>query len=155
SDGLTTPETNGGFQPSSWQDSDGRLWFATVRGLATVDPKAIGSEPSRPRVVIEGLRADARAYVVANDRSLPPQTHVIEIEYTGLTSVAPEQLAFRYRFDGLDRDWTYVQDRRTAYFSRLQPGRYVFAVQAGSREGTWSADTARLAFIIPPVWYAT
>jgi signal transduction histidine kinase/ligand-binding sensor domain-containing protein len=155
SDGLLTPETNGGFQPAVWQDRDGRLWFPTVHGLTTVDPKDALRSESRPNIVVEAVRVDGRATTREAAARLPVGTRSVEIEYAGLTSIAPEQVSFRYRLDGIDRDWTYVGDRRTAYFTGLATGPYRFLVEAASRDGVWSERAPPLDFRLPPPWYAT
>lgn len=164
SDGLLTPETNGGFEPSSWQDADGRLWFATVRGLATVDPRDAAEASGPPRAVIEELTVDgattrfgprAGGRSVARGLRLRTGVRDIEIRYTGLRSVAPEQILFRYRLHGLESAWHYVNQRRVAYFSGLPPGRYTFEVAAANRDGAWSVADQGLAFTIPSPWWAT
>jgi signal transduction histidine kinase/ligand-binding sensor domain-containing protein len=155
SDGLVTAETNGGFQPSAWQDADGRLWFATVRGLATVDPREAMPNPTVPGVAIEAVTVDGKSMPTNGPLDLPTGARSLEIQYTGLTSIAPEQLVFRYRLDGVDRDWEYVNGRRTAYFSHLAPGHYSFVVTAASRDGVWNAEGRRLAFVVPTPWWAT
>src|SRR5262249_10162327 len=38
-DGLVKAETNGGFQPAAWKDRSGRLWFPTIDGITSVDPR--------------------------------------------------------------------------------------------------------------------
>lgn len=155
SDGLLTAETNGGLEPAVWQDKDGRLWYPTVRGLATVDPREAVPDMHVPGVVVEALRADGVTHLASGVVRVPVGTRSLEIDYTGLTSVAPEQLVFRYRLGGLSEDWQYVNDRRTAYYSGLGPGRYVFQVSAANRDGVWSPASTPLTLIVPPAWYQT
>src|SRR4029453_6074564 len=40
-DGMLTRECSGGGSPSAWKDNAGRLWFATIRGVAMIDPTNI------------------------------------------------------------------------------------------------------------------
>jgi hypothetical protein len=35
---MRSAECNGGFQPAGFKGRDGRLWFPTIAGVATVDP---------------------------------------------------------------------------------------------------------------------
>jgi signal transduction histidine kinase/ligand-binding sensor domain-containing protein len=155
SDGLITTETNGGFQPSAWADTDGRLWYATIRGLATIDPRAAVPASEPPSVVIEAVRVDGTPLPVsAGQLRLPGGGRYVEVQYTGLTSIAPDQLVFRYRLEGVDTAWQYVGDRRTAYFAGLPPGSYTFVVSAAGRDARWNAAGARLAFVVPTPWYS-
>ncbi|MFI5234628.1 MAG: two-component regulator propeller domain-containing protein [Gemmatimonadales bacterium] len=155
-DGLINPETNGGFSPNAWKAPDGRIWFPTLHGVAIVDPSRVAASATPPRSVIEGLDVDGRSIPPGTGASAPllfdPGTRNIDITYTGLQSIVPERIAFRYRFAG-DADWTYAGTRRTAYFSRLPPGRYRFEVAAANRDGIWSPAPAALDFTVqPPIW---
>ena len=49
SDGLPTLECSGNYQPSAWKGSNGRLWFATGKGVVSVDPKEPRSSARRPK----------------------------------------------------------------------------------------------------------
>src|SRR6185295_20296570 len=91
-DGLRTSECNGRRQPSAWKGRDGRLWFATPRGAAVVDPAALPHNRLPPPVEIEEILADGRALPAGSSIDLSPGTVTLEIHYTGLSLRAPEQL---------------------------------------------------------------
>jgi signal transduction histidine kinase len=55
--------------------------------------------------------------------------------------------------DGLDKEWTYLNTNRNAYFTDLSPGEYTFLVQAESNVGNWVGKERRLYIkILPPLW---
>ncbi|MCW5553221.1 MAG: hypothetical protein KIS67_13810 [Verrucomicrobiae bacterium] len=57
-DGLPSEETNGQKSyPPAGKARDGRLWFATTKGVVVIDPTQHHEEESPPPVVIERLRA--------------------------------------------------------------------------------------------------
>lgn len=57
-DGLPSEETNGQKSyPPACKTRDGRLWFATTKGVVVVDPAQHREDESPPPVVIERLRA--------------------------------------------------------------------------------------------------
>jgi signal transduction histidine kinase/ligand-binding sensor domain-containing protein len=153
-DGLLSPETNGGFEPSAWQDGDGRLWFATIRGLATVDPSDIAADARLASAAIDAVRVDGKPVPADSIIRTPVGKHAIEIDYTAITASDAQQLVFRYRLEGLDAAWTYANHRRTAYLSQIPPGRYTFVVMASDPDGRWSAPQ-RMRLIVPAPWYAT
>ena len=51
-DGMMTRECSGGGDPAGWRTSDGKLWFATIRGVALIDPQRIRMNSQPPPVVI-------------------------------------------------------------------------------------------------------
>jgi signal transduction histidine kinase/ligand-binding sensor domain-containing protein/ActR/RegA family two-component response regulator len=154
-DGMQSRQCVGGFLSSGLQDSHGRLWFATVRGVAQVDPARLPSHSAPPRPIIEEIRADRKPLPASSGAQIPAGTASVEIEYTAVSLRDAGKLRFRYRLEGFDRDWVEGQGRRTAYYTRLAPGRYVFHVTASTGDGHWSEPPASLAFHVEPRFYQT
>jgi signal transduction histidine kinase/ligand-binding sensor domain-containing protein len=152
-DGLLNTECNGGRQPAGVRASDGRLWFPTQEGTAIVNPKTVEKNPLLPPVVIESVTIDQKN-VQLNDRlEIQPNQVNLEIAYTGLSFVKPEQVRFRYKLDGLNADWVEAGTRRTAYFSYLPPGEYTFRVIAANNSGVWNTEGVSLRLTVyPPFW---
>jgi signal transduction histidine kinase/ligand-binding sensor domain-containing protein/DNA-binding response OmpR family regulator len=155
-DGIRNREANGGFQPAGIRSRDGRLWFATQDGVVFVDPREVGGERPLPPVIIER--------VIAGDTSFLPYDaplHLdvtqrdLQLEFTALSLLEPFNNRFRYRLDPYDDDWVDAGNRRTAFYTRVPPGRYTFRVIASNREGVWNQDGARLALTLAPYFWET
>jgi signal transduction histidine kinase/ligand-binding sensor domain-containing protein len=149
--GETTPE------PSVAEGPDGRLWFATTRGIAWLDPATLEKNRDRvpPPVVISALVSNGRAYQDSNSLTLPAHSENLEIEYAALSLAIPERVLFRYRLDGVDNEWQDVGARRQAYYTKLRPGSYKFHVIACNNDGVWNEAGATLDFHIAPAYYQT
>jgi signal transduction histidine kinase len=114
-------------------------------------------------VRIEQIVADRKSYDTASDATsaatghlrLPPLIHDLEIDYTALSLVAPEKVRFRYKLEGLDRDWQDVGNRRQAYYTNLPPLHYRFRVAACNNSGVWNEPGTFLDFSIAPAYYQT
>jgi signal transduction histidine kinase len=65
----------------------------------------------------------------------------------------PDQVRFRYRLDGFDRDWSEPVAERQAVFTNLGPGSYRFRVIASNSEGVWNSAEAVLPLTIAPAWW--
>lgn len=152
-DGMRNAECNGGRQPAGWKMRDGKLWFPTVEGIAIIDPKNISVNSPPPPVVIEECRLDRGEVAFADELRIPPGEEYLEIHYTGLSFIKPEQIKFEYQLTGHDQDWVAVGNRRVAYFDHLPQGEYVFTVRAANSDGVWNEQGARLRVIVlPHVW---
>ena len=161
-DGLANPECAGSFQPSCVRTRDGKLWFATVGGPVVIDPTRLVSNPLPPPVYVNSVTADGVDYSPLQDEPkpgirvvLPPGRSHVEIHYTALSYVAPEANRFRYRLQGLDREWTEAGSSRRAPYNRLPPGQYRFEVNACNNDGLWNASGAALSLVIQPFWWQT
>lgn len=153
-DGLLNAETNGGFQPAGWKDARGRLWFPTVQGVAMVDPARVYVVERPPPVTVEEVVVDGEPRAAAERLVVGPGRPNLEFRYGGLSLSAPEHVIFRYRLEGFDQDWVEAGARRVAYYPRLPPGRYRFAVTAANRDGVWSQATTVGLRVTAPFWMA-
>jgi ligand-binding sensor domain-containing protein/signal transduction histidine kinase len=154
-DGMKSRECNGGFQPAGWKARDGRLWFPTIRGAAVVDPGRLRVNRLPPPVVLEEVRIDGTATGRAAAIDVPPDTATLEFHYTALSLVAPERVRFRYRLEGYDADWIDAGSRRTAYYTRVRPGKYRFHVTAANNDGVWNQSGAAIPLRVLPRFHQT
>lgn len=182
-DGLLSAETNGQkSQPAGCKTRDGRLWFPTTRGVVVFDPKNLPDNPNPPRVVIEEIRADGQsifhngpsvrdasstprgpsfagvkrfATLDSELRLAPGSAHVLEIQYAANTFIEADKVGFKYRLDGLDRDWIEAGHRRFAHYANLKPGHYRFRLMAVNKYGVAAKEPSGFAFYLRPHFYQT
>lgn len=124
-DGMLSTECNGGRQPASITDRDGRIWFPTQDGVVVVDPANETDNPLPPSVVIESATVERQVADIRNGLTVAPGLKNIEINFAGISLIKSEQVKFRYRLEGHDADWVDAGTRRTAYYSSLPPGQYL------------------------------
>ncbi len=155
-DGLPSLECAGNYQPACWRAQDGRLWFATVKGMVSVKPEDLKPNPVPPPVAIEEFRVDGeRVALPAGRLVLPPGRKRFEFRFTALSFIASDKLRFRYRLDGLESEWVEAGTRRTAQYSYLRAGDYRFRVLACNNDGVWNEVGSQAAFTLQPFFYQT
>ena len=60
---------------------------------------------------------------------------------------------FAYKLEGFESDWNDVGTNRSASFTNIKPGKYVFLVKGSNNDGVWNnTPTALLINIKPPFW---
>ena len=152
-DGMLTMECNGGVWPAGAKDAHGFLWFPTEKGVAIVDPTSVSVDSLPPRVVIESSSVEHKLQTAVDQVVIRPGQTNLEVQYTALSYSRPEQISFRYKLDGVDEDWQEVGHRRTAYYTHLPPGDYVFHVSARNSDGIDSrADATLMVTVVPPFY---
>ena len=154
-DGLPTLECTEGLQPAGCKTADGRLWFPTAKGLVVIDPANVTINSLPPPVVIEEIRVDDKP--LAGDPStgltIPPGRHRLELQYTGLSFVVPEEVHFKYRLSDFDTDWVDAGTKRLAIYHYIPPGRYSFRVAACNNDGIWNeTGTSVVVDVLPYFW---
>ena len=145
-----------GHQPVCVRDAAGRMLFAGRRGVVSVWPDRLERNPVPPPVVIERVVADDVPLLRnAEGFALAAGVRDVAIDYAGMSFVQPEQVRFRYRLSGYDREWVEAGARRTAYYTKLPPGRYRFEVTACNEDGVWNTVGAAVAVVQLPHFYET
>ncbi len=137
------------------QATDGKLWFIASSGIVWVDPAKIFTNALPPTVLIRSVTANGRQFSSLSNLTLPPRSTNLQIGYTALSLSVPEKIRFRYRLEGVDKDWQEAGTRREAFYNGLGPGKYHFRVIACNNDGVWNEEGARLDFKIAPAWYQT
>ena len=144
-------------EPSIAESREGRLWFATTKGIAWLDPAKLQENRNRlpPPVVISSILSNGKTYGSSKDLTLPAHTEKLEIDYTALSLAIPERVLFRYMLDGVDKEWQDAGTRRQAFYTSLPPGHFRFHVIASNNDGVWNEAGAELDFNIAPAFYQT
>jgi len=176
-DGLPSAECPLG-QPTCARDAGGRMWFATQKGVAVIDPARFRRNSQPPPVRVEQLtyrvplttpEQRGRGISGASSRDelrltapfpqplrLPPGSYGLEIEYAALSYSAPEKARFEFKLEGQDPSgWEDVRNRRIVRFYQIRPGEYLFRVRAANNDGVWNEAGASLAFSVLPFYWQT
>jgi len=155
-DGLQNNEFNGG---SSATANDGSMYFGGIEGLTVFHPDSIQPTPWNPPVLLTGFRIFDRPVHFdrptseKEDIELNYAENFFSFEFVALDFFNPQKTLYRYRMEGFDRDWVNAGARRYASYTHLDPGSYVFRVNASSTAGMWDETGAAVRIrIVPPYW---
>jgi ligand-binding sensor domain-containing protein/signal transduction histidine kinase len=162
-DGLPTRECSAGSQPTACRTADGRLWFPTIKGLASVNPADLKPNLQTPLVMIESILVDGREQKTNRldpawppSITIPPGGEELEIHYTALNFSAPELVRFKCWLEDHETAPTDVGEERIARYPKLPPGHYRFHIQACNEDNIWSGpDAAVLSITVQPQFWQT
>jgi PAS domain S-box-containing protein len=161
-DGLPALECSAGQQPNCLRDRQGRLWFATLKGVAMIDPKTFRLNDQPPRLYIDDL-----SYVDANGHRrhatpseerirIPAGSTHFEAHMAGLSYSQPETVTFFYRLKSgrqlVDEDF---QSNDTLTSERLPFGAYELEVTAANSDGVLTPRPVSVAFLVQPFYWET
>jgi signal transduction histidine kinase/ligand-binding sensor domain-containing protein len=141
--------------PSAIQGSDGRLWFAGLRGVVWIDPTRLAHKAIPRPVNIGSVSVDDKNYEPVSGLTLPAHTSSVRINYAAVSLSDPGAIRFRYKLRETDTNWREVGSASPVTYRNLPPGPYHFSVGASDTNGLWSDKMATVDFIILPAWYQT
>jgi ligand-binding sensor domain-containing protein/tRNA A-37 threonylcarbamoyl transferase component Bud32 len=158
-DGMKSRICNYG-NPSAWKDGSGRLWFANLAGVVSINPAHIRKNERKPPVKIEAVLVDQKDLLAfdfnpSREVKLAAGGRKFDFKYTALSFIRSDKIEFKYKLEGYDRDWNSAGNRREAFYNDLKPGHYRFRVIAANADGVWNTAGAAFAFHLMPFIYQT
>jgi hypothetical protein len=130
---------------------DGLVVVGTDLGIVRYRPEEVQFESS-PRAHIESIRVPDRLVAATSAAAFNFNENDLTVRYLAFWYQSPDDVLFRYRLEGHDRDWIISRDRSVVY-SSLGPGTYTFRVQASLTEDfSRSSEDTMVVTIHPPFW---
>ena len=105
----------------------------------------------------QGRDSPLKTSIWATDSlTLTHRQSIFTLEFAALSYMAPERNRYRYRLEGLETQWNEVDSgRRSATYTNLPAGKYLFRVQGSNNDGVWNSKGVTLAITVLPPWWAT
>lgn len=164
-DGLIDNDFNNN---AVFKDGNGELYFGGYEGVNYFNPSEIKKTEKAPRLYFSDFKLFNRS-VKPNEENSPltkviSQTKeitlnytqsVFTIEYVGINYNYSKKNQYAYYLEGFEKDWNYAGNNRTATYTNLAPGNYVFKVKSANADGSWSNDQLELKIKILPPWWKT
>ncbi|MFT3867823.1 MAG: response regulator [Nibricoccus sp.] len=154
-DGFVPAECNLIGSPNAWRTKEGRLLFATDRGVVVIRPEQVVTDKRPPVPLIERVEVGGASLPTTGPVVIPPGATDLQIYFTAVNFVAPEKMSFRVRLEPLDPTWVEVSNRRSVRYDKLPPGDYHFRVAVRNSAGGWEEESAELKFTVRAFYYQT
>lgn len=164
SDGLQSNQFsfNGGLALSS-----GEFIFGGINGFNIFNPDSVVVRKDNSDIFLTSVRVDNKPVAQSDASSaevddqtirqitLPFDRSSLSLDFIALDYSASDKIRYAYMLQGWDKGWNYVNKGRTANYSRLLEGKYIFLVKTSNADGTWGSATRLLQVTILPPWYRT
>src|SRR5690606_4807003 len=148
---------NGAGNAKGFRQGD-TLWLPSRDGVVALDTDRIEKNAVPPTAAVERVQAgDAwRPARALAGTALPKEARDLTFEFTVLSFQDPKSTTVEYRLDGYDRGWRTAEPLvRSARYTNLPPGRYVFEVRGRNNAGVPGDTSALLPFSIEPRFHET
>ena len=154
-DGLITTECSYG-NPNAVIAPDGKLWVATVEGLAMLDVPRLPKNDDKPLIYMKEFTVGRNQQVLpGKELVLAAGTSHVELHFDAVEITSPEKIRLQYRMDGVDSEWLDVTPPGRAIYSTLPAGTHAFHVRACDRDGIWDRTGMVYLIVQKPFFYQT
>jgi ligand-binding sensor domain-containing protein/signal transduction histidine kinase/AraC-like DNA-binding protein len=164
-DGLPAGE----FADGSALFSKGIMYFGNMYGLCYFIPERVEKNVLQPTVNIVDFQLFNKSMQIRSNNfpDSPLSCNIIDtkeitlnykqsfftIVFSAFNYRSPEKIQYAYMMQGLDNEWNFSGNQRTATYRNLKPGRYIFKVKATNIPKAWGESYATLIInVLPPFW---
>jgi len=155
-DGLQSQEFN---QNSFLKSSTGDFYFGGINGFNVFNPEEFSESNNPVPVYITSVKVFNNnaelpvAVTEAKEIEFSYNENFFTFEYSALEYYNPAKIEYAYMLDGLDNNWNYVKNIRTAPYTNVSPGEYFFKIKCTNADGVWNSNEKIIKVsIIPPWW---
>jgi signal transduction histidine kinase/ligand-binding sensor domain-containing protein/CheY-like chemotaxis protein/AraC-like DNA-binding protein len=143
----------------------GEFLFGGIKGFNVFYPDSVYDKKETPKVFLTGLKINNTSieendsYVAKrnlekiNQVNLPFNQAILSLDFVALDYTGTDKIKYAYLLEGWDKNWIYVNNIRTANYSRLQEGTYIFKIKVTNSDGVWSPERQLLKIVVLPPWY--
>jgi signal transduction histidine kinase/ligand-binding sensor domain-containing protein/DNA-binding response OmpR family regulator len=121
----------------------------TLSSLSIFNKKInVGDKTSGGRVILPKAMSETKKII------LPHSANIFAIDFTVLNFFHPQKIQYMYKLEGFNDDWVRATSTsRTASYTNLDAGTYLFRIKASDENGAWNnAETTLQIEILPPWW---
>ncbi len=138
---------------------NGKLMAGFKGGFVCFSPDSVAQTQPPNDVSIIGLSVFDQPWPIDSileshgTVDLSYRQNFISIQYGTLSYLSAEREHYYYQMEGVDRGWVDADKRRTAYYTDLHGGSYLFKVRCENSDGVPCQHIAVLSiYIHPPFW---
>jgi signal transduction histidine kinase/ligand-binding sensor domain-containing protein len=153
-DGLDTRECTTG-QPNIAITPDDKLWVGTLKGLAMLDLRRQHKRDRKPAIFMEEVEVGKTKRNPGRELVLEPGMAHVDLHFTAVDLVSPENVRIQYRLDGVDAAWFDADSSRTATYTDIPVGVHSFHIRASNGDGVWDREGIVYNVTQKPFFYQT
>ncbi|MCX6270262.1 MAG: triple tyrosine motif-containing protein [Bacteroidetes bacterium] len=149
-----------GFEESIYIDFEGNLFIGGEGKFETRNIKDLNYPSTEIKLVLESVEINGKilpvVYKSASEKKLvlKGDDNNLIFHFGVICFTDADQLLFRYKLAGFDKDWVAAGSSREVRYGSLPPGRYQFLFSVLNR-GVWIDYQKPIILIIRPYFYKT
>jgi ligand-binding sensor domain-containing protein/signal transduction histidine kinase/DNA-binding response OmpR family regulator len=162
-DGLNTNEF---YMRSFFKSKKGEFYLGGEKGFNVFNADKIKNNSYVPSVYLTDFKINNKSVEIGGENS-PLQKQISEtnevtlsynqssfsIDFIAINYTRSTRNQYCYKLQGFEDEWNCLGNRRSAIYTNIKPGKYVFLVKGSNNDGIWNEIPTKLTIVIkPPLW---
>lgn len=150
---------------SIFKDEKGWIYFGGIDGVVKLNPKTIEVNSKPPKVKLTNFKLFNKEVAIekngiltkdiafTKEITLSHSQDVLTFEFSALQFPFSNSCEYAIKMENFDEDWRFIGKDRTATFTNLSPGNYIFKVKSKETGGQWGNEYVAVKIhILRPYW---
>lgn len=150
---------------STFIDKDNYLYFGGINGITKFNPSQIDLSFNPIKVFITDFKLFNKKVSITDNGILQSNIQTVDeitlnysdnvftFNYAGIKYPFSKDLEYAIKLENFDEQWREVGKDRTATFTNLSPGEYIFKVKAKEIDDEWKSDYTSIRIkVLKPFW---
>lgn len=151
---------------SIFKDEKGWIYFGGIDGVVKLNPKTIEVNSKPPKVKLTNFKLFNKEVPIedngvlkkdiafTDEITLDHSQNVLTFEFSALQFPFANGCEYAIKMENFDEEWRYIGKDRTATYTNLSPGNYVFKVKSKETGGQWGKEYVSVKIhILRPYWF--
>jgi hypothetical protein len=146
---------------------NGNIFLGGINGLNMFNPTDLKTRSKLSNIVFTDFKVFNKSVLPGEESPLQKNIFYAEevvlshnenfftFEFASLDFNNPHKNQYAYMMEGFNRDWIQAGNQRTATYTNLDPGEYVFRVKATNSDGIWNDKGISIRVVLLPPWWQT
>jgi len=132
---------------------DSQLYVAVRNGVSKIDIQKFNKQKEKATVLFPYVRLNNEKHLFPKGKIVvQPEYNFLTLRYLALDYKAKGNQLYRYKIDGIHKDWVVTKDTKIQFTSLPPKGEYVFEVQVQEAGGNWS-ESSKIGLNFLQVFY--
>lgn len=135
------------------------LVFGSDKGILEIQPQRMKKNSYVPSIAFTDLKIQGsqspKGIDDLKELRLTPSQRNVTFHFAALDYVAPEEIRYAYRLEGLEQEWNDADKSRSASYINLPAGEYRLQVRSTNSDGVWVDNMRTLSVRVLPTFWET